>query len=203
MRRVVLTVLALGALAVPGGEDEMVRYRARTGARPRRRGARCADPARWRKTEADGIWSCDLGRTDVGLVVFMWDAGRGLCEQRPDRRQDAHIKSWSHSNRAAGYVIRNNVFAGAYTQLIEVCADLLNPDGSPSTPRLEDNVFIAVGAARLGVVEQVPSRTASRPTCRSTRSPRPTSIASASATTSSPDSGERVAFDVGRPVPFR
>lgn len=91
---------------------------------------------------------------------FMWDAGRGLCEQRPDRSQDAHVKSWPHSNRAAGYVIRNNVFAGARTQLIEVCADLLNPDGSPSTPRLENNVFIASGAARLGVVEQLPSRTA-------------------------------------------
>jgi len=29
-----------------------------------------ADPARWRATDAPNIWSCPLGRTDVGLVVF-------------------------------------------------------------------------------------------------------------------------------------
>lgn len=44
---------------------------------------------------------------------LMWDAGTGFCEQRPDRDQDAHIKSCARSNRAAGHVVRNNLFAGA------------------------------------------------------------------------------------------
>ena len=30
-----------------------------------------ADPARWRATDAPNVWSCPLGRTDVGLVVFI------------------------------------------------------------------------------------------------------------------------------------
>lgn len=87
---------------------------------------------------------------------LMWDAGKGLCEQRPDRNCDAHIKSWSSSNRALGYVIRDNVFVGAHQQLIEVISRLVNADGSSSMPRLENNVFAARKGVRLGVVEQLP-----------------------------------------------
>jgi len=86
---------------------------------------------------------------------MMWDAGSGLCEQRPDRNQDAHIKSWEHENRATGYVIRNNLFAGAHMQMIQICSQLRNPDGSDSMPRLEGNVFLG-RAKRLGAVEQLP-----------------------------------------------
>jgi len=91
---------------------------------------------------------------------LMWNAGTGLCEQRPDRNQDAHVKSWVDSNRATGYVIRNNLFAGAHKQLVEVCACLTNPDGSSSMPCLDGNVFVGTSAIRLGAVEQLPSRTA-------------------------------------------
>ncbi|HRR35276.1 MAG TPA: hypothetical protein P5026_14340, partial [Kiritimatiellia bacterium] len=91
---------------------------------------------------------------------LMWDAGTGLCEQRPDRSQDAHIKSWDASNRATGFVIRNNLFAGAHSQLVEICADLTNPDGSASMPRLDGNVFVGSPAIRLGAVEQLPSAAA-------------------------------------------
>lgn len=94
---------------------------------------------------------------------LMWDAGTGLCEQRPDRRQDAHIKSWVASNRAMGYTIRNNLFAGAHMQLIEICASLTNPDGSASIPCLDENVFVGTPATRLGAVEQL-SSAAARPT---------------------------------------
>ena len=87
---------------------------------------------------------------------LMWNAGSGLCEQRPDRSQDAHVKSWvfAQGNRATGYTIRDNLFAGAHMQLIEVCSGLKNPDGSDSMPRLERNVFIGP-AQRLGLVEQL------------------------------------------------
>ena len=94
---------------------------------------------------------------------LMWDAGTGLCEQRPDRNQDAHIKSWVASNRATGYVIRNNLFAGAHKQLVEICSSLTNPDGSASMPRMDGNVFVGTPATLLGTVEQLPSP-AARPT---------------------------------------
>ena len=87
---------------------------------------------------------------------LMWDAGKGLCEQRPDRRQDAHIKSWSSSNRALGYVIRDNVFVGAHQQLLHICARLTNADGSSSMPKMENNVFAAKKDVLLGTVEQLP-----------------------------------------------
>jgi len=87
---------------------------------------------------------------------LMWDAGKGLCEQRPDRSCDAHIKSWASSNRACGYVIRDNVFVGAHLQLIEVVSRLTNADGSSSMPKLENNIFAARKGVRLGVVEQLP-----------------------------------------------
>ena len=85
---------------------------------------------------------------------LMWDAGTGLCEQRPDRRQDAHIKSWVTSNRAMGYTIRNNLFAGAHMQLIEICASLTNPDGSASIPCLDENVFVGTPATRASRAPQ-------------------------------------------------
>lgn len=85
---------------------------------------------------------------------LMWYAGQGLCEQRPDRNHDAHIKSWIHSNRATGYVIRDNVFAGAHRQLVEVCTSLDNPDGSSSLPRLENNVFIGKPPTLFGTVSR-------------------------------------------------
>jgi len=88
---------------------------------------------------------------------LMWDAGTGLCEQRPDRNQDAHVKSWVHANRATGYVIRDNLFAFGHRQLVEVCSDLLNPDGSPSLPRVENNLFLGTSSARLGVIKQLPN----------------------------------------------
>ena len=87
---------------------------------------------------------------------LMWDAGKGLCEQRPDRRQDAHIKSWPSSNRAQGFVIRDNVFVGAHRQLLEVVSRLVNAEGGSSMPKLENNVFAARKGVLLGVVEQLP-----------------------------------------------
>mgnify|MGYP000898298836 CR=1 FL=1 len=47
--------------------------------------------------------------------------------------------------------------------LVEICADLTNPDGSASMPRLDGNVFAGTSATRLGAVEQL-SSAAARPT---------------------------------------
>ena len=50
----------------------------------------------------------------------MWYAGYGLCSQRPDKNEDAHIKSWKHANQNNGnFVISNNLFAIAKTYIAE------------------------------------------------------------------------------------
>ncbi|MBR1921555.1 MAG: hypothetical protein IJ829_06090, partial [Kiritimatiellae bacterium] len=91
---------------------------------------------------------------------LMRDAARGFCEHRPDRRQGAHIKSWRywggehHTNRARGYVIRDNVFDRSGDMLVEISSSLLNPDGSDSMPTLSDNVFVGEKGQRFGVLNQ-------------------------------------------------
>ena len=50
----------------------------------------------------------------------MWYAGYGLCSQRKDKGQDAHIKSWNHTNKSKGdFIISNNIFALAKKYLLE------------------------------------------------------------------------------------
>ena len=84
-----------------------------------------------------------------------WDAGYGFCEQRPDHRQAAHIKSWrNRCNRATGFVIRRNLFVRANEMVFEVSSGLLNPDGSDSMPKLEGNVFYGVEGQEFGVINQ-------------------------------------------------
>ena len=73
---------------------------------------------------------------------LMFNAGRGFCEQRPDKHQAAHIKGRyrPERNRARDFVIRDNVFCLSRDMLIETCAGLKDGDHS-SLPRLEGNVF--------------------------------------------------------------
>lgn len=93
-----------------------------------------------------------------GFVIednLMWDAGVGFCQQRPDRRQAAHIKSWRNDcNRATGYVIRGNLFACGPEMLVEISSGLCNPDGSESMPKVEGNVFVGAKGQRFGVLNQ-------------------------------------------------
>ena len=86
---------------------------------------------------------------------LMWNAGVGFCQQRPDRSQAAHIKSWrNNSNRATGYVIRGNLFACGAEMLVEISSGLRNPDGSDSMPKVEGNVFVGTKGQRFGVLNQ-------------------------------------------------
>ena len=85
----------------------------------------------------------------------MWNAGVGFCQQRPDGRQAAHVKSWRNNcNRATGYHIRRNLFACGSEMLVEISSGLANPDGADSMPRMEGNVFIGSRGQRFGVVNQ-------------------------------------------------
>jgi len=93
-----------------------------------------------------------------GFVIednLMWNAGVGFCQQRPDRRQSAHVKSWCNGcNRATGYVIRGNLLACGADMLVEISAGLVNPDGTDSMPKVEGNVFVGEKGRRFGVLNQ-------------------------------------------------
>ena len=86
---------------------------------------------------------------------LMRNAGSGLCRQRPDRNQSAHIKSWrNNANRATGFVIRDNVFAFGEEMLVEISSGLLNSDGRDSMPEMAGNVFVGRKGQRFGVLNQ-------------------------------------------------
>jgi hypothetical protein len=88
---------------------------------------------------------------------LMRDAATGYCRQRPDRGQGAHIKSWrftGNRNRAAGFVIKDNVMSGSGDMLVEISSGLFNPDGSDSMPEMKGNVFIGEKGQRFGVLNQ-------------------------------------------------
>lgn len=75
---------------------------------------------------------------------YMWYAGYGFSEQRPDGGA-AHIKGWSggNRNRATNYVIRNNYFVDTIASMVDIWSQLLNSDGSDSMPELINNNFAA------------------------------------------------------------
>ncbi|MBQ8509646.1 MAG: hypothetical protein IJ493_07040 [Clostridia bacterium] len=77
---------------------------------------------------------------------YMWYAGMGLCEQRPDGGSGAHIKGWHHTNRATGFVIKDNLMIDSEAHLLHIFSNRLNPDGSDSMPSMENNIY----AGRLG-----------------------------------------------------
>lgn len=88
---------------------------------------------------------------------LMWDAGTGLCEQRPDVTQAAHIKSWEARlrNRAKNFVIRNNLMARSKVMLLQMASSMRNEDGSESMPFMEGNVVIGRREGqRFGGVKQ-------------------------------------------------
>ena len=86
---------------------------------------------------------------------LMWNAGAGFCEQRPDRHNSAHIKSWrNNSNRATEYVVRGNLFACSPAMLVEISSGLCNPDGRESMPKVDGNVFVGTKGQRFGFLKQ-------------------------------------------------
>ena len=87
---------------------------------------------------------------------LMFDAGLGFCEQRPDRNEGAHIKSWGvgSNNRAKNYVIRRNAFCCAGDMLVQIGSGLKNADGSSSMPTLTDNVFIGRAGQSFGLISE-------------------------------------------------
>lgn len=81
---------------------------------------------------------------------LMWYAGEGFCEQRPDKNQAAHIKSWGHVNPAKNIVIKNNVMGYSTDMLVHIHADQ-----KESMPFSENNVYIGVYNQEFGVYSQM------------------------------------------------
>ncbi len=85
---------------------------------------------------------------------YMWYAGSGLCEQRPDKSSAAHIKGWfsDDRNRATNYVVRRNLFLCSKEMLFDFGSLLFNPDGSNSMPHMEDNHILGKHGQLFGVI---------------------------------------------------
>ncbi len=89
---------------------------------------------------------------------YMWYAGHGFCEQRPDRGEAAHIKTWyglpAERNRATNFHIKNNLMLYANDSLVHIFSNLYNHDGSDSMPTLENNHFLAKRGDDFGMVSK-------------------------------------------------
>ncbi len=83
---------------------------------------------------------------------LMWDAGYGFCEQRPDKTEAAHIKSWTSANPAENYQIRNNLMAFSKNMLCHIHASLPGPDGGDSMPALSGNRFVGRAGDSFGIL---------------------------------------------------
>ncbi len=75
-----------------------------------------------------------------------WYVGQGLCEQRPDKKESAHIKSWGgHDNYIKGnFEISNNLFAYAANVLVET----RSKNGVPAV--YNNNVFVQTDKGKVG-----------------------------------------------------
>lgn len=77
----------------------------------------------------------------------MWFAGYGFCEQRPDKKADAHIKSWTHANpNRSKFIISNNIFAFGKNNLIETYSESGN-----RKPEYDSNIYIQYKNHNLGM----------------------------------------------------
>lgn len=92
---------------------------------------------------------------------YMWYAGYGFCEQRPDGGA-AHIKGWSggNRNRATNYRINNNLFVDTIASMVQIWSQLKNPDGSDSMPAFKGNDFVAHAGDKFGTVTATGDTTA-------------------------------------------
>ncbi len=87
---------------------------------------------------------------------YMWYAGEGFCEQRPDKGQGSHINGWSgtNNNRAANYVIRDNLMLYSKQILVWIASNLRNPDGSDSMPVMSGNHYLQTKGSSFGMAAQ-------------------------------------------------
>ena len=77
---------------------------------------------------------------------LMWYSGYGLCEQRPDKKADAHIKNWDDPRNVRGkFEINNNLFAISRNDLVQS-----NGHSVVGSPSYSGNTYIQFLNASLG-----------------------------------------------------
>ena len=77
---------------------------------------------------------------------LMWYSGYGLCEQRPDKKADAHIKNWDDPRNIRGkFEINNNLFAISRNDLVQS-----NGHSVVGSPSYSGNTYIQFLNASLG-----------------------------------------------------
>lgn len=91
-------------------------------------------------TMIDGFW------IENNIMRF---AGKGFCQQRPDKTEAAHIKSWNHENPAKNFHVRNNVFQDSYNMLLHISSAFPN-----NMPEMNGNVYIQKEDGLLGLFGQ-------------------------------------------------
>ncbi len=80
---------------------------------------------------------------------LFWNSGEGFCSQRPDKRSNAHIKSWSSANPITdNYHIKNNLFAFSNNVLIETMSSR-----GGIMPNYSSNIFIQKNGRKLATVD--------------------------------------------------
>ena len=86
---------------------------------------------------------------------YMWYAGRGLCEQRPDHGNGSHINGWRFydRNRAKKYAVRNNVMADSREYIMNIYSVWSTDEGN-SMPIFNNNIVLVDTTATLGVAHQ-------------------------------------------------
>ncbi|MBR5011106.1 MAG: hypothetical protein IKY12_00960 [Clostridia bacterium] len=85
---------------------------------------------------------------------LMWYAGYGLCEQRPDKNQDAHIKAWNHTNARQGvFQITDNLFAIAKNDLVQS-----NARTGSHSPTYSNNTYIQFMGGNLGTSQDAKTK---------------------------------------------
>ncbi|MBQ8509648.1 MAG: right-handed parallel beta-helix repeat-containing protein [Clostridia bacterium] len=85
---------------------------------------------------------------------YLWYAGLGFCEQRPNLNAGAHIKGWHHRNRATNFVIKDNLMIDSRDYYVHIWSSQLNPDGSESMPEFTGNVIAGRIGSNLGYFGQ-------------------------------------------------
>ncbi len=94
------------------------------------------------------------GKIDNFLISdnYMWYAGKGFCEQRPDKQSAAHIKSWAGGHAADHFLIRGNLMYGTTYELIQINPDIAHEGCSSNLPRLEKNNIVGTERNYFGEV---------------------------------------------------
>ncbi len=85
---------------------------------------------------------------------YMWYAGLGFPEQRPDGYNGSHINSWygENHNRAINFVIKDNLMLYSKDILVKIHSSLKNPDGTDGMPKMSGNHYLTELGSTFGLV---------------------------------------------------